>query len=192
MLNQSLENIQPVVTAVSAKAAFFHNHTVLVEQTAMRLADALKLNEEDHEKLRLAARLHDIGMVTMPDAVLNKQSTLTAEDWALIRQHSATSAGFLERVSALRHLAPIVRHHHERYDGAGYPDGLKSEAIPYLARVLAVADTYASMTGDWVGHKTVSPGQVKSKLAAAAGTQLDPQIVSAFVKYLDQDQATPG
>ena len=192
LLNQSLENIQPIVTAVSAKAVFFHNHTTLVEKTVQQLADTLKLGKEDCEMLRLAALLHDIGMVIVPDAVLGKQGALTAEDWTLIRQHSATSAGFLEKVPTLRHLAPIIRHHHERYDGGGYPDGLKGEAIPYLARVLAVADTYASMTGDWVGHKALSPGQVKSKLAAAADTQLDPQIVSAFVKYLNQDQATPS
>ena len=192
LLNQSLENIQPIVTAISAKAAFFHNHTALVEQTVKRLADALKLGEEDREILRLAALLHDIGMIIVPDAVLGKQSALTAEDWTLIRNHSATGAGFLEKVPALRHLVPIIRHHHERYDGGGYPDGLKGEAIPYLARLLTVADTYASMTGDWVGHKAISPGQVKSKLAAAAGTQLDPQIVSAFVKCLNQDQATPA
>ena len=192
LLNQSLDNIQPIVTAISAKALFFHDHTVLVNQAAMWLAEVLKLSREDREALHHAALLHDVGMVAVPDAVLNKQDSLSDQDWDVIRRHSATAAGFLERVPALRHLAPIVRHHHERYAGDGYPEGLKGEAIPYLARVLAVADTYASMTGDWVGHKAVSPGQVKSKLAAAAGTQLDPQIVSVFVKYLNQDQATPA
>ena len=192
LLNQSLENIQPIVTAISAKAVFFHNHTVLVEQTVKRLADALKLGEEDRETLRLAALLHDIGMVIVPDAVLGKQSALTAEDWTLIRNHSATTAGFLEKVPALRHLAPIVRHHHERYDGGGYPDGLKGEAIPYLARALTVADTYASMVNQWVGHKPKSPAEAKAQLAAAAGTQLDPQIVSVFVRALDGERAAAG
>ncbi len=192
LLNQSLENIQPIVTAISAKAAFFHNHTLLVEQTVKRLADALELSPENREMLRLAALLHDIGMVIVPDAVLSKQDVLTAEDWTLIRNHSATGAGFLEKVPALRHLAPIVRHHHERYDGGGYPDGLKGEAISYLARILTVADTYASMVAEWVGHKARPSAEAKAQLAAAAGTQLDPQIVSAFVKYLNQDRAAPA
>ena len=142
--------------------------------------------------LRLAALLHDIGTVIVPDVILSKQDALTAEDWVLIRQHSATGAGFLEKVPALRHLAPIVRHHHERYDGGGYPDGLKGEAIPYLARVLTVADTYASMVNQWIGHKPKSPAEGKAQLAAAAGTQLDPQIVSVFVQTLDGERPPAG
>ena len=192
LLNQSLDNIQPIVTAVSAKAAYFHNHMALVDWSAMQLAEALKLTREDREALHLAAQLHEIGMITVPDTVLNKHITLTAADWAQVRQHSATGAGFLEKVPALRHLVPIVRHHHERYDGGGYPDGLKGEAIPYLARVLAAADTYAARIGEWVGHKAKSPAEAKARFTAAAGGQLDPQIVSAFVKCLNQDQAAPA
>ena len=192
LLNQSLENIQPIVTAISAKAAVFHNHTLLVEQTVKQLADALELSPENREMLRLAALLHDIGMVIVPDVIFSKQDALTAEDWVLIRQHSATGAGFLEKVPALRHLAPIVRHHHERYDGGGYPDGIKGEAIPYLARALTVADTYASMVAEWIGHKARSPAEAKAQLAAAAGTQLDPQIVSVFVQTLDGERAAAG
>lgn len=192
LLNQSLDNIHPIVTAVSAKAGFFHNHTSLVDQAAMQLAEALKLAKEDCDTLHLAALLHDIGMITIPDAVLSKQSTLTAADWTLVRQHPVTTADFLERVPALRHLAPVVRHHHERYDGGGYPDGLKAEAIPYLARVLAVADTYASIFGEWVGHKARPAAEAKSRFAAAADGQLDPQIVSAFMKYLDKEKAATG
>ncbi len=188
LLNQDLENIQPVATAVSAKAAFLHGHVALVVDTAMRLADALRLDREDRETLRLAALLHEIGMIAIPDKILNKRGKLTPEDWTLIRQHPANGAGFLEKVPALCHLAPIVRHHHERYDGGGYPDGLKGEAIPYLARVLAAADTYAAMVGEWVGHKARPPAVAKAQFAAAAGTQLDPRIVSALVPVLDKEQ----
>src|SRR3989344_9113816 len=110
----------------------------------------------------------------------------------MIRQHSATGAGFLEKVPALRHLAPIVRHHHGRYDGGGYPDGIKGEAIPYLARALTVADTYASMVAEWIGHKARSPAEAKAQLAAAPGTPLYPQIGSAFFQLLDGGQAAAG
>ena len=100
-----------------------------------------------------ASRLHDIGMAVIPDAVLNKTTKLTEEEWAQVRRHPAVAAGWLEQVPALKHLAPIVRHHHERLDGSGYPDGLKGEATPYLARVLAVADAYASMIARLAGAR---------------------------------------
>jgi len=192
LLNQGMENIEPIVTAVSAKAAFLHGHTALVVETAMRLADVLKLNREDRETLRLAAQLHEIGMIAIPDEVLNKQGVLTTEDWALIRQYPAIGAGFLEKVPALRHLAPIVRHHHEHYDGVGYPDGVKGEAIPFLARVLAAADAFAAIVGDWVGHKAKPAAVARTQFTESAGTQLDPSIVSAFVQALDKEHVQTG
>ncbi|MEK7207573.1 MAG: diguanylate cyclase, partial [Pseudomonadota bacterium] len=147
LLKQSLENIQPIVTAMSSKGAFFQNHTHIVQQTAEQLAESLGLSPSDRENLRLASQLHDVGMIVIPDAVLNKRGPLSPQEWDLIRQHSATAADYLAQVPALRHIAPLVRHHHERYDGGGYPDGLKGGETPYLARVLAVADAYGTMVG---------------------------------------------
>lgn len=192
LLNRSLDNIQPIVTAVSAKAAFYHDHTALVSKHAMQLADALKITGDERQALYRAAQLHDIGMIVVPDAVLNKQDPFTPDDWTLIQRHPVAAAEFLEKVPALSHLAPVVRHHHERYDGNGYPDGLRGETIPYLARVLAVADTYASMIGEWVGRKARPAGEARAQLTAAAGAQLDPRIVSAFIQYLDKEPVSAG
>ena len=152
LLREGPQNIQPVVTAVAAKATTYRGHNDVVEQIAMRLAEALDLPVAEREALRLASQLHDIGMVVIPDAVLNKKTALTPAEWQQIRQHPAVAAQLLEQVPALRPLAPIVRHHHERWDGGGYPDGLKGEAIPYLARVLAVADLWL-MISDWLGQR---------------------------------------
>jgi HD-GYP domain-containing protein (c-di-GMP phosphodiesterase class II) len=124
-------------------------------------------------------------MVVIPDAVLNKKTALTPAEWRQIHQHPAVAAQLLEQVPALRQLAPIVRHHHERWDGGGYPDGLKGEAIPYLARVLAVADTYGSMISDWLGRKAESPDAALVELRAAAGTQLDPLLVERCWQALE-------
>jgi diguanylate cyclase (GGDEF)-like protein len=190
LLNQDLENVEPIVTAVSVKANFYHHHTDVVEQSAMQLADALKLAPEDREALRLASRLHDIGMIVIPDELLSKRSPLTPQEWASIRQHPVIGAGFLEQVPALRHIAPIVRHHHERYDGAGYPDGLKGSATPYLARVLAVADAYGSMVTDWPGHIAVSPADAQKHMAANVGTQFDPGIVMEFMAYYQRAKSS--
>ncbi len=186
LLNQSLDNIQPIVTAVSAKSVYYHDHAEKVNTISKHLGEALKLGEEDRRTLALASQLHDIGMISVPDAILNKQGALTDDDWKFIRQHPATAAGLVEKVPSLRHLAPIILHHHTRFDGKGYPEGLKGDAIPYLARVLAVADTYASMTGKWMGGKVMSPAEARAQLAAAAGGQLDPQVVAAFMQAPDR------
>jgi two-component system, cell cycle response regulator len=184
LLREGPHNIQQVVTAVAAKAVFYRGHNDMVEQTAMRLAEVLDLAPAEREALRLASQLHDIGMVVIPDAVLNKKTPLSPAERRQIRQHPAVAAQLLEQVPALRHLAPVVRHHHECWDGGGYPDGLKDEAIPYLARVLAVADSYGSLICDWPGRKAGSPDVAIAALRAAAGTQLDPAIAQALVGAL--------
>ena len=190
LLREGPQNIQPVVTAVAAKAAFYRGHTDAVERTAMHLAELLRLPAADREALRLASQLHDIGMTVIPDVVLNKATTLTKDDWQQIRQHPAVAAQLLEQVPSLHKLAPIVRHHHERWDGGGYPDGLQGEAIPYLARVLSVADTYASLTSEWLGIKAGTPETAIKALQAAAGTQLDPRITQILVEALAKTDET--
>ncbi len=189
LLREHPDNVLPVVTAVSAKAPFLHPHTDKVLEAAALLAQALGLSAEERDALRLAAQLHDIGMATIPDALLAKTTALTPEDWEIIKRHPVTGAAYLEQVPELRHLAPLVRHHHERYDGAGYPDGLKGEAMPKLARVLAVADAYGSMISDWPGHMAVPPAQARERLKAGAGTQFDPGMVDALLRVLDDDVA---
>ncbi len=189
LLNESLDNVGPLLTALSSKAAFFRGHTDAVERAAARLAVALKLPAADAVALALAARLHDIGMAAIPDAVLAKTGELEPGEWAQIRRHPVIAAGWLEQVPALKHLAPIVRHHHERWDGGGYPDGLRGEAIPLLARVLAVADAYSAMSADWPGRKARGAHEVKEDLRAGAGTQFDPRIVAAALGALDGTEA---
>jgi diguanylate cyclase (GGDEF)-like protein len=180
LLKQSLENIQPIVTAMSSKGAFYQNHTRIVQQVTEQLAESLGLSQPDRESLRLASQLHDVGMIVIPDEVLNKRGPLSPQEWDLIKQHPATAADYLEQVPALRHIAPIVRHHHERYDGSGYPGGLKSDQTPYLARVLAVADAYGTMVSQWPGRTAKTVEQARAELIAGTGTQFDPQVVAAF------------
>jgi two-component system, cell cycle response regulator len=189
LLCEDPDNVLPVVTAVAAKVPFLRPHTDKVLEAAALLAQALGLSVEEHDTLRLAAQLHDIGMATIPDTLLAKTTPLTPEEWKIVKQHPATGAAYLEQVPKLRHLAPLVRHHHERYDGAGYPDGLKGEAMPKLARVLAVADAYGSMVSDWTGHAAVSPAQARERLKAGAGTQFDPGMVDALLRVLEDETA---
>lgn len=189
LLNENPDNVLPVVTAVAAKAPFLRPHMDKVLEAAALLAQALGLSAEEHDTLQLAIQLHDIGMAAIPDTVLAKTTPLTPEEWKIVKQHPATGAAYLEQAPKLRHLAPLVRHHHERYDGAGYPDGLKGEAMPKLARVLAVADAYGSMVSDWPGHAAVPPAQAREKLKAGAGTQFDPGMVDALLRALEDETA---
>jgi HD-GYP domain-containing protein (c-di-GMP phosphodiesterase class II) len=189
LLGESLDNIEPLLTALSSKADFYRGHTGAVERTVARLAAALNISATDTAALQLAARLHDIGMVTIADSVLNKTSALSPEEQTIIRTHPAIAADWLEQVPALKHIAPIVRHHHERYDGCGYPDGLKGEAIPLLARVLAVADTYSAAIADWPGRKAKSALAVNAELRAGSGNQFDPLVVAAALNTLNETEA---
>lgn len=189
LLNKDPDNVLPVVTAVAAKAPFLHQHMDKVLEAAALLAQALGLSAEERDTLRRAAQLHDIGMATIPDALLAKTSPLTPDEWEIIKQHPITGAAYLEQVPQLRHLAPLVRHHHERHDGTGYPDGLKGEAMPKLARVLALADAYGSMLSDWPGHEAVPAAQARARLKAGAGTHFDPQLVEDFLRVLEEKMA---
>jgi HD-GYP domain-containing protein (c-di-GMP phosphodiesterase class II) len=165
---------------MSSKGTFFLNHTQIVQQATEKLAAALDLSPSEWESLRLASQLHDVGMIVIPDEVLNKRGPLSPQEWDLVKQHPATIANYLEQVPALKHIAPIVRHHHERYDGSGYPGGLKGDETPYLARVLAVADAYGAIVGQWPGQTTKTVGQANAELNAGAGKQFDPKVVAAF------------
>ncbi len=187
LLREGPGNIQPLLSAVAAKAMFYRGHTEEVERCVQQLAAALKLSSADSETLRLASRLHDIGVAVIPDGILNKTTPLSPGEWQQVRQHPATAAQFLEQVPELSRLAPIVRQHHERWDGSGYPDGLKGEEINYLARVLAIADAYASMTSSWLGKRKESPAQAAEEIRAGAGTQFDPQIAEVFVQMLEKN-----
>lgn len=182
MLNESLENVQPIVTAVDVKTAFARDHAEKVEKYAVLLGKALGFSKEEIQTLHYAGLLHDVGIVVIPDAVLNKTGALTPEEWAMVREHPVTGARLVGQVPSLQGVVSPVRHHHERYDGSGYPDGLKGEAIPFLARVLAVADAYSAMTSDRPHRKALTPEDVTRQIAQGAGTLFDPAIVKVFVE----------
>jgi HD-GYP domain-containing protein (c-di-GMP phosphodiesterase class II) len=156
-------------------------HAVRVHRYALQLADALGLGACNRARLGLTAKLHDIGKAHLPTAILNKPGALTVEEYRLVRQHPK----FGERMLAPYIDDPVmlagVRSHHERFDGDGYPDGLAGERIPWLGRVLAVADCFDAMTS-WRPHRRPhTAGAALAILEREAGYQFDPRIVRAFV-----------
>jgi HD-GYP domain-containing protein (c-di-GMP phosphodiesterase class II) len=134
--------------------------------------------------MALAGRLHDVGKVSIPDAVLQKPGGLSAEEWGLVRTHPVVGAEVVGHIPALQPLVPLIRAHHERWDGQGYPDHLAGEAIPFGARLLMAVDAYLAMTVDRPYQKARAPSVALAELRRGAGSQFDPQVVAALEQVL--------
>ena len=157
---------------------------------ARRIAARLHLAAPVINAIELAAMLHDIGKVNVRRAVLRKDSTLTAPEWDEMRVHAQIGADALQSIAPLAHLAPIVRAHHERIDGQGYPDRLRGDEIPLEARVVAVADAFHALTTDRPYRRAAVPAMALSVLSCAAGPQFDVDVVGALVAvFSDQNTA---
>ncbi len=151
----------------------------------MALCDELKLSNEERYALELAAKLHDIGKLALPDSALNKQSPLTEEEWQAMRQHPAQGAKIVGAISELAYVSTIIRHHHERLDGTGYPDGLVGPAIPYMSRIIAVADAYEAMTAERAHRKSLTAAEAVRELRRHSGTYYEPEVIDVLERQLD-------
>jgi diguanylate cyclase (GGDEF)-like protein len=185
LLNQDRRNITAVATAADAKAACFHNHAEMVDEYAAHLGNTLGLTAEDLKNLHDAALLHDVGLITVPDTVVQKTAVLGQQEQQLMRRHPIIMADILEQTTDFKPLAPVVRHHHEHFDGSGYPDGLKGEAIPYLSRILTVVDAYTAMISQRPHRPLLTPAAACRILEREAGKQFDPHMVRAFVQLIE-------
>ena len=161
-------------------------HSTRVMDYAMLIGEELGLPFEDIEQLRFAGLLHDIGKTGVPSEILLKPSKLTAEEFARVQAHSEFGATIVDHIEFLKGLTPVILHHHERWDGEGYPARLAGEAIPLLARVLAVADTFDALTTRHNGKKAIAFSSARREVQKAAGSQFDPRVVSALLSGLDR------
>lgn len=162
------------------------NHSHNVENIVMQLADKLKLPEDRRQQLYIAASLHDIGKVGISDKILNKEGKLTDEEYKIIQGHPAMGEGILANIESFDEIKEIVKYHHERYDGKGYPEGLSGEDIPYFARIIAIADTYDAMTTTRPYRKAMGKEYALSELLKYSGTQFDPQLVPYFKEMIEE------
>jgi len=166
---------------VESKSPYMYNHSKKVAEYALALAKALKLEPAELSKLEICALLHDIGKVTISDTIVNKEGELTEEEWESVKSHSQMGAALAKRVPQLAACADGILHHHEWYDGSGYPDGLKGDNIPLEARILAIADAFTAMTSETSYSETLTHEQALEELKRRAGTQFDPELVEHFV-----------
>ncbi len=176
-----LETVLALAKAVDAKDTYTADHAERLAIMSLAIGREMGMTEHELEGLRCGAILHDIGKIGVPDAVLQKPSRLNPAEWAQMREHPSIGARILSHVPRLASAAQIVRHHHERYDGKGYPDGLAGEAIPLGARILTVVDSYSAIIDRRVYKEARSHAEAVSELRKHAGTQFDPHVVEVFL-----------
>jgi putative nucleotidyltransferase with HDIG domain len=179
-LNNELFSI--LAKIVDVRDPYVTSHTTRVAEYAVAVASELGLPLARVETIRQAALLHDIGKIGIPEEILHKPKRLTDEEYQLVQRHTELGAELLETCQGLRHLVPFVKHHHERWDGTGYPERFQGEAIPLEARILAVCDAVEAMASDRPYSRARSLDQIVAELQQCAGTQFDPAIVAVFVK----------
>jgi len=165
---------------IAAKDPYTANHGKNTQIYALAIADEMSVSQELEEKIEIAALLHDIGKIGVPDWILLKTGPLGDYDRRIIEQHPVTSVEILEPIGLFNQELPIIRQHHERFDGTGYPDQLKGKEIVIGARILAVADVFDAMTSGRPYRKAKSCEEAFREMIACSGSQFDPEVVEAF------------
>jgi putative nucleotidyltransferase with HDIG domain len=180
------ETLASLSNALEAKDEYTRHHTEQVVSLALAVAAELDLEPSAARNIELGAILHDVGKMRVPEPILNKPGPLDAEEWKIMKTHPEVGEHILEPIQLLRPILPIVRHHHERWDGAGYPDGLAGRAIPLGARIVAVCDAYRAMTEDRPYRQALSAEETRQQLQLGAGSQFDSDCVAALLRVLDR------
>jgi len=181
-----LEFAKVLATTLEAKDPYTSGHSERVCYYSDVISRKLSLSPKDRTELQIAAYLHDIGKVGISDRFINKKETLNSTDWAVIRQHTQKSIELLAPLKLSSNIVSYIQYHHEHYDGTGYPGGLIGEHIPLGARIIALADSYDSMTSARPYRKTLSPGEARNELLKCSGKQFDPRLVSLFSDILQE------
>lgn len=185
MRNLYLSTIQALNKTVEAKDPYTSGHANRVEKFAVELAEAYHLPFESVQNIKTASILHDIGKIGINDSILNKATRLSQEEFHEIMRHPSIGADIISKVDFLKDITTIVKHHHERFDGKGYPDGLHGDEIPIEAAILTIADSFDAMTSDRPYRKALTQEEAFEELKRNAGTQFHPQLVETFISIMN-------
>jgi putative nucleotidyltransferase with HDIG domain len=186
--------LRSLIQILEAKDPYTRGHTERVASYSMALANRLRLAPDDLRRILFGSLLHDIGKMGLRDEIINKPGPLSAEEWVQMKLHPVVGAQIVEKMEFLTGAIDIVRHHHESWDGKGYPDGLAGEKIPLVARIVTVADSFDAMTTDRPYRKALTVAEALRRLEESSGVQFDPQLAKVFVAYVKEkgrDLATP-
>ncbi len=180
----SVNIIHALASAIDAKSSWTKGHSERVSDYSMAIAERMGMPKRDIERLRLAGLLHDIGKIGTYDVLLDKTGQLTQEEWELIKLHPDRGCEILEPITEFRDILPAVRHHHERWDGSGYPHGLRGENIPLMARILTIADSFDTMTADRPYRPAIGVTNALQEIRYCTGTQFAPDVSDVFLRLV--------
>ncbi len=181
------EMIEALADTIDAKDKYTRGHSHRVADYAWGIARLAGKSEEYQRDIYYMAQLHDIGKIGIPSSLINKHDRLTDEEYASMKQHTTIGSAILAHVKEMPELVSAARHHHERYDGKGYPDGLSGTAIPEKVRIIAVADAYDAMTSKRSYRDALPQDLVRQEIANGRGTQFDPHFADIMLKMIDED-----
>lgn len=182
-----LESIETLRYTVEAKDAYTRGHSDRVSEFSVLIGKKVNLSEQDLKLLQIGGLFHDIGKIGVPDSILLKESKLTDDEYSEIKNHPSIGAHILSTASIFKDMIPIVKHHHERYDGHGYPSQLQGDNIPYLARITAIADSFDAMTSKRTYRDSLPLDTVMAEFENCKGTQFDPELTDVFLNILRND-----
>lgn len=184
----SLQILHTLSITIETKYEHTLGHSRRVSEYAGLIARELGWSQEEILHLKNAADLHDIGKVGVPDTILNKPGKLTEDEYILIKDHTVIGAEILKNITLIPHAAEVARSHHERYDGTGYPDGLKGEEIPLYARIITMADSYDAMSSRRIYRNALSRQEIYEEIRSNQGKQFDPVIAEIFLRLLTENR----
>jgi putative nucleotidyltransferase with HDIG domain len=173
--------IEAFAKAIEAKDIYTRGHSERVLKISMAIATEMGLPRDQIETLRYASILHDVGKIAIEDRILNKQGSLDTFEYEVIKQHPIVGANIVSTISFLNEAIDVVKHHHERYDGTGYPAGLKAENIPLLSRIISVADAFDAITSNRLYRQAVENNMAVEEISRCSEGQFDPGVVDAFL-----------
>ncbi|MEO0129853.1 MAG: HD domain-containing phosphohydrolase [candidate division WOR-3 bacterium] len=181
-----LSSIRAIVEAIDAKDPYTKGHSARVVEYALLIGEGLELDKESLKDLELSAVLHDVGKIGIPDRILSKPGLLNEEEYSYMKRHPEFGAEIVEPIKKLKSLVPNILHHHEKYDGTGYPMGLKGDKIPLGARIIAIADSFDAMTSDRPYRPRMETTVALSEIKKNRKTQFDPKLAELFIKTFER------
>ncbi len=183
-----LESLRAIISSLEEKDPYTHGHSIRVSEYSVLLGRAVGLNERELQELELCSLFHDIGKIGIPDNVLLKPARLSKAEFEIMKSHPVRSAKILEKITAFKNVLPGIKYHHERFDGLGYPEGLKGDAIPLAARIILIADTYDAMTSTRPYRLALDKQVAFDELRKCAGSQFDADLVEKFIHALENQE----
>lgn len=184
----SLQMVQTLASTIDAKDKYTKGHSIRVSEYSAMLAKAAGLKKEEVDNIKYAALLHDIGKIGVADSVLNKPGKLTDSEYEVIKSHTVIGSEILSNISTIETAREVARHHHERYDGNGYPDKIKGDGIPYEARIVCIADAYDAMNSRRIYRNNLTKEKIRQELVEGRGKQFDPEYLDVFLELFDADK----